>query len=129
MNEIDKTNLTDQTKFRLNEIRKIEYYFNSEINQRKTCSKKLSKYVAAFDYIDKVLIVLNSTSGGICVISSVSVVEAPVGIAGARFPLIFYLKTRIIKKLLSITKNKKKSHNKILMLATRKLNSIKTLVS
>ena len=129
MNEIDKTNLTDQTKFRLNEIRKIENYFNSEINQRKTCSKKLSKYVAAFDYIDKVLIVLNSTSGGICVISSVSVVEAPVGIAGARFPLIFYLKTRIIKKLLSITKNKKKSHNKILMLATRKLNSIKTLVS
>ena len=129
MNEIDKTNLTDQTKFRLDEIRKIENYFNSEINQRKTCSKKLSKYVAAFDYIDKVLIVLNATSGGICVISSVSVVGAPVGIAGARFPLIFYLKTRIIKKLLSITKNKKKSHNKILMLATRKLNSIKTLVS
>ena len=71
MNEIDKTNLTDQTKFRLNEIRKIENYFNSEINQRKTCSKILSKYVAAFDYIDKVLIVLSATSGGICVISSV----------------------------------------------------------
>ena len=65
MNEIDKTNLTDQTKFRLNEIRKIENYFNSEINQRKTCSKKLSKYVAAFDYIDKVLIVLSATSSGI----------------------------------------------------------------
>ena len=129
MNEIDKTNLTDQTKFRLNEIRKIENYFNSEINQRKTYSKKLSKYVAAFVYIDKVLIVLSATSGGICVISSVSVVGAPVGIAGARSPLIFSLKTRIIKKLLSITKNKKKSHNKILMLAKRKLNSIKTLVS
>ena len=53
MNEIDKTNLTDQTKFRLNEISKIENYFNSEINQRKSCSKKLSKYVATFDYIDK----------------------------------------------------------------------------
>ena len=65
MNEIDKTNLTDQTKFRLNEIRKTENYFNSEINQRKTCSKKLSKYVAAFDYIDKVLIVLSATSSGI----------------------------------------------------------------
>ena len=35
MNEIDKTNLTDQIKFRLNEINKIENYFNSEINQRK----------------------------------------------------------------------------------------------
>ena len=51
MNEIDKTNLTDQTKYRLNETTKIENYFKQEINQRKTCSKKLSKYVATFDYI------------------------------------------------------------------------------
>ena len=51
MNEIDKTNLTDQTKYRLNETTKTENYFNQEINQRKTCSKKLSKYVATFDYI------------------------------------------------------------------------------
>ena len=39
MNEIDKTNLTDQTKFRLNEISKIENYFNQEINERKSYSK------------------------------------------------------------------------------------------
>ena len=44
----DKANLTNQTKFRLNEITKIENYFNQEINQRQLCSKKLSKYVAAF---------------------------------------------------------------------------------
>ena len=53
---IDKTNLTNQTKFRLDEISKIENYFIEEINQRKSCSKKLSKYVAAFDCIDKILI-------------------------------------------------------------------------
>ena len=46
MNEIDKINLTDQTKFRLNELSKIENYFNQKFNQRKSCSKKLSKYVA-----------------------------------------------------------------------------------
>ena len=57
MNKIDRTNLTDQTKFTLNETSKIENYFHKEINQRKSCSKKLGKYVAAFDYIDKVLIV------------------------------------------------------------------------
>ena len=66
MNEIDKTNLTDQTKFRLNEISKIENYFNQKINQRKLCSKKISKYVATFDYIDKTLIVLSATSDGVC---------------------------------------------------------------
>ena len=39
---IDKINLTNQTKFRLNEINKIEKYFIEEINQRRSCSKKLS---------------------------------------------------------------------------------------
>ena len=39
MNEIDQTNLSDQTKFRLNEISRIEINFNSEINQRKLCSE------------------------------------------------------------------------------------------
>ena len=95
----------------------------------KTSSKKLSKYVAAFDYIDKVLIVLSATNGGVCIISSVSVVGAPVGVAGASFTLMFSLTTGIIKKLLSITRNKKKKHDKILMLAKSKLNSIETLVS
>ena len=129
MNEIDKTNLTDQKKFRLNEIAKIENYFNSEINQRQTCSKELSKYVAAFDDIDKVLVVLSAMTGEVCIISSVSFVGAPVGIAGASFTLIFSLTTGIIKKLLSITRNKKERHGKILMVAKSKLNSIETLVS
>ena len=75
MNEIDKTKLSDQTKFRLDEIKKIENYFNSEINQRKLCSKKLSKYVTTFNYIDKILIVLNAATGGVCIISHATVLE------------------------------------------------------
>ena len=47
IDDFDKTNLSDQTKFTLNEISNIENYFNQEINQRKSCSKKLSKYVTA----------------------------------------------------------------------------------
>ena len=82
---IDKTDLSEQTKFRLDEISKIENYFHEEINQRKSCSKKLSKYVAAFDYIDKILIVLSSPSGGVYIFSSVSAIGAPVGITGASF--------------------------------------------
>ena len=38
---IGKTNLSEQTKFRLAEISKIENYFIKEINQRKLCSQKL----------------------------------------------------------------------------------------
>ena len=48
---IDRTNLSKQTKFGVDEISKIENYFYDEISQRKSCSKKLSKYVAVFDYI------------------------------------------------------------------------------
>ena len=103
---IDRTNLTEQTKFRLDEISKIENYFHEEINQRKSCSKKLSKYVAAFDYIDKILIALSATSGGVSIISFTSVVGASVGIASASFILIFSLTTGIVKKLLSITRSK-----------------------
>ena len=58
-----------------------------------------------------------------------SVVGAPVGIANASFILSFSLTTGIVKKLLSIIRNKKKKHYKILMLAKSKLNSIETLIS
>ena len=129
MNEIDKTKLSDQTKFRLDEIKKIENYFNSEINQRKLCSKKLSKYVTAFDYIDKILIVLSATTGGVCIVSHATVAGAPVRIASTGFTIVFSLTTGIIKKLISTTKRKKKKHDKIIMLVKSKLNSIETLVS
>ena len=94
----------------MNGTSRIENYFNSEINQRKSCIKKLSKYVTAFDYIDKILIVLSATSGGVCIISSASVLGAPAGIAGKGFTLFFSLTTGIIKKLLSMTRNENKKH-------------------
>ena len=39
----DKTVLSEQTKFRLSGIIGVENYFYREINQRKSCSKKLNK--------------------------------------------------------------------------------------
>ena len=122
MNEINKINLSEQTKFRLSEIMRIENYFHQEINQRKSCSKKLSKYVAAFDYIDKILIVLSATTGGVSIISFTSIIGAPVGIASASFTLIFSLTTGIVKKLLNITRKKRKSMIKFL--CWLKVNSV-----
>ena len=129
MDENHKTNLSEQTIFRLSQISEIENFFLQEINQKKSCSKKLSKYVNAFDYIDKILIVLRAVSSGICINSSASVVGARVGIASASITLIFSLTTGIIKQLLRTTRNKKKKHNNILILAKSKLDSIETLVS
>ena len=129
MHKIDKTKLSDQTKFRLYEIKKIENYFINEINQRKSYSKKLSKYVTEFDYIDKILIILSATTGGVSIFSFTSVIGAPARIASASFTLIFSITTGIVKKLLKITRNKKKKHHEILMLAKSKFNSIETLIS
>ena len=122
MNEINKITLSEQTKFRLREIIGIENYFNQDFNQRKSYSKKLSKYVSAFDYVDKFLIVLSATSGGVSIISFTSIVGAPVGIASASFTLIFSLTTGIVKKLLNITRKKRKSMIKFL--CWLKVNSI-----
>ena len=89
MHEIDKTNQTDQTKFRLYQIKNIEKDFINEINQQKQYNKKLNRYVTIFDYIDKILIVLSATIGEISIISFTTTIGAPVGIASASFTLIF----------------------------------------
>ena len=119
---IDKTNLTNQTKFQLDKISKIEKFFIEEINQRKWCSKKLKKYLAVFDYIDPALvIVLSAASGGVSTISFTSIVGAPLGIASAALALFFSLTTGIVRKLLNITRNRK---SMIKLLLWLKVNSI-----
>ena len=129
MHEIDKTKLSEQTKFRLSKIMGIENYLYQEINQQRSYSKKLNKYITIFDNIDKILIILSVTSSGISIISFASAIGVPAGIASACFTLIFSITTGIIKKLLNITRNKKKRHDKVLMLAESKLNSIESLIS
>ena len=129
MNKNNSIEWIFKTKFRQSEIIGIENYFYQEINQRKSCSKKLNKYVTVFDYINKVLIVLSAATSGSSIISFTSIVASPVGIASASFTLISSLTTGIVKKLLNITGNKKKKRDKTLMLAKSEFNSIEALVS
>ena len=68
------------------------------------------------------LIVLSATTGGVSIISFTNIIEAPVGIASASFTLIFSLTTGIVKKLLNITRKKRKSMIKFL--CWLKVNSI-----
>ena len=119
----------DLKKSRSNKINEIKDYFHSEIRERKTMSKMHSKYIAAFDYIDKTSIVLSATSGGISIIYFTCVIGVPIRIASASFSLAFSLAKGIIKKVLKIAKTKKKKHNKTVMLAKSKLSSIKTSIS
>ena len=87
------------------------------MKEKALTSKKLSKYIAPFNYLDKFFIVLFATSDGISIASFATVIGTPVGIASASFSLTFLLTTGIMKELLKTTRNVKKKHNKIVMLA------------
>ena len=116
-------------KFRLDEIKKLKEYFNNEIKEQKDIINEINKYIVAFDYADKVFITLSASFGTLSIASHATVVVIPVGIPGASLTLIFTVTTGVVKKLLSITKTKKKKHNKIMVLARNKLNIIETLLS
>ena len=134
--EVNKANranemseLNDLTEFRLDEINKIKDYLNSEIKERKDIIKKIGKYIAAFDYADKLLITLSASFGSLSITSHATIVGIPVGIAGTTLNLIFTVTTGVVKKSLNITRKKKKKHNKIIILARSKLNIIEALIS
>ena len=117
------------TKYRLDEITKIKDHFNAEIKEKKDIVKKISKYIAAFDYADKLFITLSTSFGTLRIVSHATAVGIPVGIAGASLSVIFTVTTSVVKTLLNITSKKKKKHNKIIALARSKLNIIETLIS
>ena len=114
---------------KLDEINNIKEYFNAEIKERKDIIKKISKYIVAFDYAEKVFITLSASFGTLSIASYATVVGIPAGIAGASLTLIFTITTGVVKKVLNITRKKKKKHNKTIALARSKLNTIENLIS
>ena len=99
--------LNDLTKFRLDEINKIKDYLNTEIKERKDIVKKISKYIVAFDYADKLFITLSASFGTLSIVSHATVVGIPVGIAGASLTVIFTITTVVVKKKIKYHKKKK----------------------
>ena len=49
-------NISNEKQFRLNKINEIKDYFLAEIRERELISKNLSKYIASFEYFNKLLI-------------------------------------------------------------------------
>ena len=101
--------LSDLTKFRLDEINKIKDYLNAEIKETKDIVTKISEYIVAFDYADKLFITLSASFGTLSIVSHATVVGIPVGIAGASLTVIFTVTTGVVKKLLNITRKRRKN--------------------
>ena len=91
-NSIETSNLYNQ-QFRPNKINEIKDNFIVEIKERELMSKRLSKYIASFDYFDKSLIVSSATSGSISIVPFATDIGTPAGIASASLSLTFALST------------------------------------
>ena len=80
---------SNEQQFRLNKINEIKDYFIAEIKERELMIKKVSKYIASFEYFDKSLIVLSVATGSISIASFATVIGAPVGMMSASCSLAF----------------------------------------
>ena len=122
-------NISNEQQFRLNKINKIKDYLLAEIIERELISKNISKYIASLHYIDKSLNVLSMLAGSISIASFTTVIGAPARIIWASCGLTFSVTSGFVKKFFKKIRNKKKKHNKIVMLARSKLNSIESKIS
>ena len=115
--------------FRLNLKNEVRDYFFGEMKERELLSKRLSIFIPLSDYFEKSLIDLAVRTGTIYIASFETVIVTPVGIASPSVSIAFSTSTGIVKRLLKIMQKKKKKHNKIVMLARRKLNSVESKIS
>ena len=122
-------NVSNDQQFRLNKINEIKNYFIAEIRERELMSKSLSKYIASSEYSDKPLIVLSVATGSIPIASFATAIGAPVRTMSASCCLAFSVTTGFVKKNLKTIRNNAKKHNKIVMLAKSRLNSIESKIS
>ena len=102
---------------------------NSSLDSIKLITLKINLLLRLEKENYKSLIILSSTSGSIFIVSFTTVIHAPVAIASESFSFTFSITTGIVKSLLKTRQNKKKKHNKIVMLPRSILNSIENKIS
>ena len=91
-------------------------------------SKKHKKVCRVFNYIYHSLIVTSTITGCISISAFASLVGIPIGIATSIIGLKICAITAGIKMCKSIIKKKRKKHDKIVLLAKSRLNSIEVLI-
>ena len=112
-------------EFELRSIDETRNYFLEEIKQNELMSKNHKKVCTTLNYIENFLILASTITGCISISTFASLLGIPIGITSSEIVLI----TAGIKKYKSIIKKKKKKHDKTVLLAKSRLNSIEVLIS
>ena len=110
-------------------INDITNYIAEEINQNELMSNNHKKDFRILNYINRSLIVISTITGCVSISAFTSLVGIPTGITSSVIGLKVCVIIAGIKKYKSINRKKKKKHDKIVLLAKSKLNSIEVLIS
>ena len=82
------------------------------------------------NYLDHLIIAISTITGCVSISDFTSLVAIPIGISSSTIGLKICVITTGIKKYKSkIKKKKKKKHDRIVLIAKRKLNSIEVLIA
>ena len=116
-------------EFRLKNIGETRNCLIDEINRNLLISKKHKKVCTTLNYIQHSLILISTITGCIFISAFASLVGIPIAITNSAVGLTSCVLTAASKNYKSIIKKKKKKHDKIVLLAKSKLNSMEVLIS
>ena len=116
-------------EFRLKNINKTRNYFLEEIEQNELMSRRHKKVFVTPKYIEHFLILASTITRCISISAFAFSLGIPIGITSSAIGLKIFAIATGIRKYKTIIKKKKKKHDKIVVLAKSKLNSIKVLIS
>ena len=116
-------------EFRLKNLDETRNYLIEEINRNELMSKTHKKVCTTLNYIEHFLMLAFTITGCVSISAFVSLVRIPIGIMSSAIGLKICAITGGIKKYKSIIEKKKKKHDKIVLLAKSKLNSMEISIS
>ena len=116
-------------EFRLKNIDETRNYLPEELEQNELMSKKYKKFCTTLNYIEHFLILASTITECISIPAFATLLVIPIGITSSTIGLKICAIATGIKKYKSVTKKKKKKHDKIVLLAKSKLKKIEILIS
>ena len=115
--------------FRLENINDTKNYLIEEINWNGLVSKNHKKVCTTLNHIEHSLILGSKVTECSSISALASLVTVPIGFTSSTIGLRICAITAAIKKYKSKIKKKKKKYDKIVLLATSKLNTIEVIIS
>ena len=123
------TELNISQGFRLKNIDETRNCFIEETNWNELMSKNHKKICTTLSYIEHFLILASTIIGCVFISAFASLIGIPIGITNSAVGLKICSITAGIKRYKSVITKKKKKHDKIVLSAKSKWNSIEVLIS